>query len=104
MDLNKAVALCTEIEQFAPDYGAHIGLTGGYIYKLGSRKDLDIVVYRIRNKPEIDVIGFINRLNKMGFSFPIFLPEQFVIKASFNRFPVDFLFPENKGTEYPSNV
>lgn len=49
-----AIALCTEIERYAPNYGCHVALTGGCLYKSGSRKDLDILFYRIRQVSEID--------------------------------------------------
>lgn len=44
----EAVAVCKQIEAFAPQYGYHVGLTGGLLYKDGERKDLDIMLYQIR--------------------------------------------------------
>ena len=47
-DLVSAVDLCKQVESIAPDYGCHVALTGGCLYKEGPRKDLDLLFYRIR--------------------------------------------------------
>ena len=44
----EAIALCKQIEVFAPSYGFHVALTGGCLYKEGERSDLDLVFYRDR--------------------------------------------------------
>lgn len=54
----EALDLCAELEKLAPQYGGHIALTGGLLYKSGRRKDLDIVVYRIRQIEAFDWDGF----------------------------------------------
>lgn len=56
--LKEAVALCRLLESFAPNYGAHVALTGGCLYRDGLRKDVDILVYRIRQVEHIDWTGF----------------------------------------------
>ena len=38
-NLTTAVAACTILEQIAPNFGMHIGLTGGCLYKDGDRKE-----------------------------------------------------------------
>src|SRR3546814_15766415 len=45
--LDDAVALCRKIEKIAPEYGAHVALTGGTLYKDGPRKDVDLLFYQI---------------------------------------------------------
>ena len=52
-----AVALCREIEKIAPNFGCHVALTGGCLYKDGARKDIDILFYRIRQVEKIDHEG-----------------------------------------------
>jgi hypothetical protein len=57
--LSQARSLCFLLEEIAPKFGAHIGLTGGVLYREGNRKDCDIVVYRHGGREEpIDRVGF----------------------------------------------
>lgn len=44
-NLETAVRLCRAIEGFAPRSNCHVGLTGGTLYKNGSRQDIDILFY-----------------------------------------------------------
>jgi hypothetical protein len=48
-----AIALCRKIEEHVPDAGMHVALTGGCLYKDGTRKDADILFYRIRQADEL---------------------------------------------------
>lgn len=91
-----AVELCREAERVAPDYGAHIGLTGGLLYKHGPRKDCDIIVYRIRQVERIDHEGLfaafsehIGLTKKSGFGW--------CHKCEWRGMPVDVFFPEEAG-------
>ncbi len=93
----EAVILCTEIEAFAPKYGCHIGLTGGCLYKNNYRKDLDILIYRIRQVEKIDWVGFIDHLKVINIT--ITRNTGFVKKAIYKPFighpqNIDFLYPE----------
>ena len=58
----QAIDLCIQIEQFAPQYGCHVALTGGCLYKSGPRKDVDIMVYRIRQVERIDLAALVMRM------------------------------------------
>jgi hypothetical protein len=90
----EAIALCREIEAMCPAYGFHVALTGGLLYKDGERKDLDLILYRIRQRPleEIDFDGFSEALRELGFAdFKFF---GFCVKSTCNGKPVDLLFPE----------
>jgi hypothetical protein len=40
-----AVQKCVEIETYLDQMGWHVGLTGGTLYKPGTRKDVDFIVY-----------------------------------------------------------
>lgn len=89
----QAVKLCRMIEAIAPDYGCHCALTGGTLYKDGPRKDADILFYRIRQTPEIDVDGLMFALmERVGI-----LPGKdhgWCYKATYEDRPIDFFFPE----------
>lgn len=57
----EAIALCVEIERFAPLCGCHVALIGGCLYKIGNRKDCDIILYRIRQATKINYEGFCHK-------------------------------------------
>lgn len=59
----EAVLLCKAIEKIAPKFGCHVALTGGTLYGEGTRKDCDILFYRIRQTPEIDGDGLFEALD-----------------------------------------
>jgi hypothetical protein len=94
----EAMALCRELERLAPTNGAHIGLTGGLLYKEGPRKDCDIIIYRIRQVERIDADSLfeafatvgVNKTGGFGWCH----------KAEWRGKPIDFFFPEEDG-EYP---
>jgi hypothetical protein len=44
----QAISLCIKLEQIAVKYNGHVALTGGTLYYLGTRKDLDILIYPVR--------------------------------------------------------
>lgn len=94
----EATALCRMIEGICPTFGCHVALTGGLLYKDGLRKDADILFYRIREEPEIDISGLMAALSEAGIE-----PGNdygWCYKASFNGKPIDFFFPDRDG-EYP---
>ena len=90
-----AIALCQDLERIAPAFGAHIGLTGGCLYKKGERKDCDILVYRIRQADTIDVEGFFEAAKAIGIERKSGFGWCF--KASLKGLPIDFFFPEENG-------
>lgn len=93
-DLEKAVNLCRLLECIAPDYGAHVSLSGGCLYKDGNRKDVDIHFYRIRQIPAIDEPGLLKAIEIAGVK--VIARFGWVIKASYYGDPVDLFFPEYK--------
>lgn len=98
--LDEVIAFCTELEAFAPDYGCHIGLTGGLLYKDGLRKDADILIYRIRQIEKIDTEGLFRAMwERMGVERDQGLG--WCIKATWRNRRIDFFFPEEDG-EYPT--
>ena len=100
--LERAVALCRQIEAVCPQYGCHVALTGGTLYKDGERKDADILFYRIRQVDEIDVSGLMEALRGLGIE-----PTNdhgWVFKATHEGRPIDFFFPERPGLEYTARA
>lgn len=89
-----AVTVCVMLEAIAPAYGAHVALTGGCLYKIGLRKDIDILFYRIRQVEHIDVSGLMAELIKRGIE--ITNDHGWVIKALVYGRKADFFFPERK--------
>jgi hypothetical protein len=65
--LEDAIEVCTLIEGIAPEYGFHVALTGGLLYKQGERKDCDILLYRIRERHDPDWDGLWSALSNAGF-------------------------------------
>lgn len=47
--LDEAVAICRLVEPIAEANSFHVALTGGTLYKDGSRKDLDLLFYSVRH-------------------------------------------------------
>jgi hypothetical protein len=99
MNLNKALIICNSIEAIAPSYGCHVALTGGCLYKLGERKDLDILFYRIRQVSEIDKDGLFSALSELGFTD--ISGFGWLHKAKLGDDSIDMFFPEEQqGEEY----
>lgn len=94
----EAIALCCEVEAIAPAFGAHVALTGGCLYKEGSRKDADVMLYRIRQIEKIDTDGLFYALEKIGFTG--IKGFGWVFKGHYKSKPVDLFFPEEIGGEY----
>lgn len=94
----EAIKMARNIEEVARLVGAHIGLTGGCLYKDGPRKDLDIVVYRVRQLV-FDRDRFFDLLRAIGI---VRLEDHgFVAKATYGPRDIDFLFPEEDDGGYP---
>lgn len=95
---SEAIRMCKQIESICPKYGCHVALTGGLLYKDGTRKDADILFYRIRQVDKIDFVGLFKALKSINFvkigGFG------WCHKATFNGKPVDCFFPEETGGEY----
>ena len=96
---DEAITLCRKIEKICPKYGCHIALTGGTLYKDGPRKDLDILFYRIRQAPEIDIDGLFAELASLSI-LRVTDRLQWCIKATLGDKKIDCFFPEEQG-EYP---
>lgn len=56
------------VEQICVDFGYHVALTGGCLYKQGDRKDIDILFYRVR-QVELNhkaVVSMMGQLESIG--------------------------------------
>lgn len=94
----EAVELCRKIEKISPEFGYHVALTGGTLYKDGPRKDCDILFYRIRQVEEPNYKGLFLALESAiglrkvsGFGW--------CHKAVFEHKNIDCFFPEETGGE-----
>lgn len=95
----EAVQLCTVVESVAPQFGAHVALTGGLLYKDGPRKDCDILLYRIRQRAEpIDFTGLFNVLSLFGIK--LISDHGWVKKVEWNDKKVDLFDPEATGDHH----
>lgn len=96
-----AIALARKIEEICPEFGCHVALTGGLLYKDGNRKDADLLFYRIRQVEQIDRAGLFHALEERlgmtgwrGFGW--------CVKAEYQGKPIDCFFPDEEG-EYPTD-
>lgn len=97
----EAITFCRVLETFSPKYGAHISLTGGCLYRDGPRKDLDILVYRIRQAESIDWHGFFNECKTYGIE--LIHDYGWCKKATWKGKDIDIFDPEDKSDfEYGS--
>lgn len=97
--LNDALAICRMMEAITPEFGAHVALTGGTLYKDGDRKDIDILLYRIRQVDQIDMDGMFKALkDKMGLVKTD--GWGWCYKATYKGINLDLFFPEEQGGEY----
>lgn len=96
---SEAIALCVLIEAICPQFGCHVALTGGLLYRAGERKDCDLVFYRIRQTAEINEGGLWKALAVIGVEYKSGFG--WCQKATYHGKPVDCFFPEEQtGTEY----
>ena len=91
--IGMANALCNDLYKVLEPEGYYPALTGGLLYKEGNRKDIDIIIYRNRQKVEsfetvdlIDILakanvnivnsfGFVTKAEWFGMTIDIFNPE-----------------------------
>jgi hypothetical protein len=87
--------MCRFIEPIALVYNAHVGLTGGCLYKDGLRKDMDIVFYPHGGSGGMDEPGLITALEAAGFVLGGRWTR--VQKVSWEEKTIDFIFPHHEG-------
>ena len=95
----EAIELCKALEPVAAGFQCHVALTGGLLYKEGSRKDCDIIVYKAKYDVELDRDALILAFIDAGLS--VTKECMRVVKATHQGRAVDLIFPECDG-EYVS--
>jgi hypothetical protein len=101
----EAVELCRRIEAVCPEYGAHVALTGGCLYKDGPRKDVDILFYRVRQR-DIDFGSLMAALDEIGIHTGLATvsdPDAFMewcIRGKYEGKPLDLFFPDAPVGDY----
>lgn len=108
--LTDSAELASLLEPIAIKHGYHIGIGGGTINKGGERKDIDVLVYRRRDKKQSGECSLLsvlmNDFRQVNLSFVSDLNsyERWCTKAKWHRATgfilVDFLFPESLAGEY----
>ncbi len=88
-----AIVLCVLLEKVAPEFGYHVALTGGQLYREDSRKDIDVVLYRIRGQRGdrvnlLKAIKGVDVIAKQHFGW--------LTKANWRGIAVDLMFPDYK--------
>lgn len=94
MTYEDARIICAKVEAVCTKFGCHVALTGGALYRTGSRKDLDLLFYRVRQIAAIDQAGLFAALREIGFG--AIRGFGWVFKSDIEGFPVDLFFPEEK--------
>ena len=97
-NLEDEIKICRLVEAIAPRFGCHVALTGGTLYKDGDRKDVDILMYRIRQVDEINEEGLFEALKMAGIKKVSGMG--WCYKAKFEGIDIDIFFPEANGGEY----
>ena len=99
----EAIALCKKLEPIAKTFNMDVALTGGCLYKsAGSRKDVDIVIYKIRSAFDLKLEDMYAEFEKIGVirKDKAQSVNRFVTKALvYPDREIDFLFPEAPNTE-----
>jgi hypothetical protein len=91
--ISDGINLCKLMQKELDEIGLFPALTGGLIYKDGQRKDIDIVIYRHRQKLRFfETIDIKKQLESIGIEITGFYG--FVTKAKWNGFIVDIFNPE----------
>ena len=94
-NVTQALNLCKALHARLEPHGYYPALTGGHLYKGGSRKDIDIVIYRNRQAHSAfemrDVEEHLGAAGLTGFSY-----YGFVTKCMYGPLVVDLLNPETK--------
>ena len=94
----EAVRLCRMIEMICPKFGCHVALTGGTLYRVGERKDVDILFYRIRQVEVIDMEGLFDALKLLGLEHVSGFG--WCYKWTYAGKKIDMFFPEEEEGEY----
>lgn len=94
----QAIKLAEKTEAILEPHGYHVALTGGCLYKGGSDKDCDFIIYPHKSSNLKTVRFLCNRLKLSGFSdfsrrdHIRYGDEKTVFKCNWGQKRVDFIF------------
>lgn len=92
MNQAAAIELCMHLEDIAPEFGGHVALTGGCLYKHGERKDVDIMIYRSTDEPPFRWDAFFKRAKEV-LGIELVHDFGFCKKARMGEITIDFFDP-----------
>ena len=85
--------MCADLYRVLEPHGYYPALTGGLLYKEGNRKDIDIIIYRNRQKVQgFETVDLSRLLAEVNLN--ITASFGFVTKARWRGFVVDIFNPE----------
>lgn len=93
----EGVTLCRLLYPLCEQFGCFPALTGGLLYKDGPRKDCDILFYRKRDVPVVDVEGLFKAAEAVGLKYV--RGGGWCVKALWMGKSVDCFFPESPGDQ-----
>lgn len=94
----EAIDLAVKIEAVCPEFGYHVALTGGCLYRKGLRQDCDLLFYTIRQFENPNYEGLLGKLGELGIQ--CYAQFGFCVKAGLGPKSLDLLFPETPGGDY----
>ena len=94
-NINEAVEICTYLEPILAKVGYHCGLTGSCLYKGGSDKDIDVILYPHKPSVTLKYRDLRKVLLDAQIEFPYFLHDtrdydRVVWRAKCDETRVDF--------------
>ena len=101
----EAVKLCVLVEKIVKPFGFHVALTGGCLYGEGARKDVDLILYKVRQNENPKIIDMRDALQDAGIKMltPEKFCREFCTKAQWsNGNNIDILYPESTFGIYPA--
>lgn len=97
-----AITLCRMIEPIAELCDGHVALTGGTLYKDGDRKDLDILIYRVRQVDKFDWDKFMRLSTVYGIVWG--KDHGWCKKATWQGHHIDFFDPDASSGDHTSGA
>lgn len=104
---DRAIYLCKLLETVVIPFGCHVALTGGLLYKDGTRKDCDVIVYRKGEassdpdrppfEEQVDRDGLIKAVAEIGFKIEGVFTRVAKLTCIDDGSLLDLIFPECGG-------
>jgi hypothetical protein len=94
-----AIKLCNDLEPICAANKCHVALTGGLLYKEGPRKDADIMIYRVRQAPDINREKLLELFKPIGVT--VKATHGWVWKCDYLGYPLDLFWVDHEDGDYP---